>query len=637
VAPVRSRDPTRAEEISIRPPLRIPAVAVLLSVAALFASAPRAEAITACTALQDSVDTASTGQTIPINFEYLDCSIHVTGKVLTFQGTTPDAGFKGHGSGSIVSVVGSAAGASFRDLTFRGGATASDGGAISADSVASVEILRSRFFGNSAQAGGAVSLNTSGAGPIAIRDSTFGSASPGTANHASATGGGVNIITGAGPVIVERSTFAGNAAAAGGGLYVSAQIPVVRDDTFTGNAAIQQSGGGASIFSGSSAEITRSKFIGNSVASPVASSSQRFGGGLGVFSQGTITQTGNLFRDNTLTFNRTSADSFPSGGGGEFASSAVVSRNDTFVHNSVRNLAAGGEEAEGGGLFVFGCVSVPNAPRTTVRGENLVAAANSVGAGGEGAGVYIGCGTNPVDFTLLDSTIAGNTGGSPLDGGATDTLRLINSIVSAGGKALSVKGFASKAGAFSDACGTGGHALSGAGNLCVDPRLKNAAGGDVHQTSKSPTRDRGSNARVPAGLTSDFEGGARITDAEPNGYAIVDIGADETPTGRLLISSLKLSKGTFRASGRHPGTTIAFTITGPSPVRFSVARILSQNKLRAVGSFLHTAQAGRNHFKFTGRIGHTKLSPGRYRLTVKAKNRLNNRSNSASITFVIAN
>jgi hypothetical protein len=63
--------------------------------------------------------------------------------------------------------------------------------------------------------------------------------------------------------------------------------------------------------------------------------------------------------------------------------------------------------------------------------------------------------------------------------------------------------------------------VSGTGNICKDPLLKNVAGNDVHQTSASPTFDTGNSALVPSGLTQDYEGDPRISGAR------VDIGADE--------------------------------------------------------------------------------------------------------------
>ncbi|MEA2207349.1 MAG: hypothetical protein QOE77_4125, partial [Blastocatellia bacterium] len=74
---------------------------------------------------------------------------------------------------------------------------------------------------------------------------------------------------------------------------------------------------------------------------------------------------------------------------------------------------------------------------------------------------------------------------------------------------------------FSDACDPAPVPHVGEGNICADPLLVAPAAGDVHETGLSPTVDAGSNALVPAGLTLDYEGNARILGAR------VDMGADE--------------------------------------------------------------------------------------------------------------
>jgi hypothetical protein len=44
------------------------------------------------------------------------------------------------------------------------------------------------------------------------------------------------------------------------------------------------------------------------------------------------------------------------------------------------------------------------------------------------------------------------------------------------------------------------------------------------------------------------------------------------------------------------------------------------------GSFTIAAKAGKNRFKFRGRIGGRKLKPGRYRLNSRATDKAGNRS-----------
>jgi hypothetical protein len=355
------------------------------------------------------------------------------------------------------------------------------------------------------------------------------------------------------------------------------------------------------------------------------------GGGLSAAADGGVTQSDNVFKNNVLSYNMP-VPVFDSGGGGEWVNpgTQLTSRRDRFVGNSTTNTNAMGPETGGGALYVLGCASSP----PTARLEDLVAAGNHVGTPGDGSGVYDGCPSQPVTLRVSDSTIAANTGGGQIDGGDTDHLQMQNSIIAPALGTPAINGFATRAVSFSDTCRASGPKLSGAGNICADPRLKNAGAGDIHQTSKSPTRDRGSNALVPSGLSTDFEGGKRITDYQPDGKAIVDMGADETLTGTLIVRGLHV--GRLRLTGKHRGTRITYSITGPARVTYTFTRLLPHRKTRGAGSFAKNAgKAGKQSVRFSGRVGHHTLAPGSYKLTVTAKNRLNNRSRKTTTKFAV--
>ena len=66
------------------------------------------------------------------------------------------------------------------------------------------------------------------------------------------------------------------------------------------------------------------------------------------------------------------------------------------------------------------------------------------------------------------------------------------------------------------------------GNVNVDPRFVNQAGGDLHLQASSPMIDAGTNgvAGLPA---TDVDGQTRIQDGNGDNNAVVDIGADEVP------------------------------------------------------------------------------------------------------------
>jgi hypothetical protein len=66
--------------------------------------------------------------------------------------------------------------------------------------------------------------------------------------------------------------------------------------------------------------------------------------------------------------------------------------------------------------------------------------------------------------------------------------------------------------------------LPGEGNICDDPRFVDPANGDYHLRSDSPCIDKGTNENAPE---TDFEGDPRPFDGDSDGFAVVDMGADE--------------------------------------------------------------------------------------------------------------
>jgi hypothetical protein len=300
------------------------------------------------------------------------------------------------------------------------------------------------------------------------------------------------------------------------------------------------------------ATLTANRFIGDGINT--ATGREAFGGGLflGNSSQAEIlvsaTQRGNVFEEDTISSPTPSA---VYGGGGEWAPSIdLASTDDSFVKDSLPGPQGASASSEGAGLGVITAECAKEATASAVL-DNVVVVANSIGAaseGGEseGAGIYAGCfPTHPnghFHLTLNDSTVSGNQapgGVAGIDGEDTDQLALTNSIVASPPGQADIGGFRAVAGgslasSFSDACAPGTSTntpLPGEGNICAEPQLE----ANGKETSSSPTIDAGSNALVPAGLTTDAFGDARIlaghSGCSQSFPAIVDMGADEfTPS-----------------------------------------------------------------------------------------------------------
>lgn len=528
--------------------------AAALACGACLAAAPAALAAaktTDCTNLQATLDGAENGDVITLDNGGAACagSFTLPAKAAPFKFT-----LQGAGAGATLTaagmpnriLTGDATGGNeidvtLRNLTFIDSSPASgSGGAISLTHHVSATIDQDRFFRNTApDAGGAVHISSDKNGDmIAITDSVFGDGTSAGGNGAGNDSGAAYVVSTNGtPVDIRGNTFASNAADNGAGA-VDAQITsmsslTVDDNTFAGNSGAGN-GGGAEL-QGRDLTVRRNTFTRNRLHGEAFGGS---GAGLSVFGFGggeaTLTQSGNRFDGNAI-LGPTAAD-VGVRGGGEFLSNAQLdSTGDRFTNNSLPAVSGTGE-AEGAGLSIEGCQGVPAIPSQV---KDLVAAGNAIAGEGHGAGVYVGCNPGPAALTMLDSTVSGNRAGSGdesaagLWGGPDDTLTLRNSIVAGNIGAADLFGFASKSVTASDACAPG--PFPGANNICAAPFLANPGPGhgDAHETQFSPTIDHGSSAMVPPGLTTDFEGDARIV-----GPA-VDMGADEFTAPSVVTGAAK--------------------------------------------------------------------------------------------------
>jgi hypothetical protein len=417
------------------------------------------------------------------------------------------------------------------------------------------------------------------------------------------------------PYVFDHDTFTNDSNTGtgtnGGALSVTlapASCPVLTtpDVTFAGstftndsavgtdgnNGALDGGGGGAALdlecpqAAGISATvaITGNTFSGDTVSAPSGRSRQ--GGGLWigvgrhqVAAQNMITQSVNVFDHDSITG---TGGSYL--GGGEYtAGDDITSDRDSFVANSIPGPSTSTLSSEGGGLATLGGGGCTLSAPTTSQFTNLVVTGNSIaaptatgtGATVEGAGIYAGCNANGAGYhlTLTNATVSGNTASGTgavtgVDGEATDSLVLQNSIVFGDSGGAEIGGFgAGVTSSFSDVCASGSTTtpFAGTGNICTDPTLADIGNGDLHETASSPTIDAGSNALVPTGVTSDFFGVPRILAGKFGDSPTVDIGAAEFAPPAPVNSGLPVISGTpvegqtlSTTNGTWNGTTNAF-------------------------------------------------------------------------------
>jgi hypothetical protein len=430
-----------------------------------------------------------------------------------------------------------------QNLSFRDGNVIGDGGALDITGESSVGLRSSSFFNNHATGkGGAVHLSQvapfpgSVLGGFGLSDDVFGSQSDAAEGNSAATGGAVSIEIPKDPNNssgINGSTFANNQATGNGGAYafvLSGSGGTNPNFSLSGNVVVDNKaggfgGGGYAVGEIGSLHVDSERYEGNSVE-PITGylSGDHFGGGL-YLGGGLPDLRHNVFRNNAI---KAFPDGGDLGGGGVAVDGPDVHVQSEYTRvdgNTVAGLPpASAFESEGGGIFF-------SSGGGRWDGFLDAIAGNSVGAGGEGGGIYVGAPVASASLELAETTVAGNSSGglfAGISGGAQDDLLLWNSIVYNG--ADDIGGFDQFDVQYSDACDDGPFAFDGPGNICSDPLL--VGGGDVHQTAHSPTIDRGSDELM--GMVGgernaeDYEGDPRPTDGDGDGHT-VDMGADESP------------------------------------------------------------------------------------------------------------
>jgi hypothetical protein len=459
--------------------------------------------------------------------------------------------------------------------------------------------------GNSAQGGaggggGGRSLGAGGSGGTGLGGGLY--AAQGTVTLSNDTLSGNSAQGGAGgPNLYYGGPGGQGGTGAGGGLYVTQDTATLSNDTLSGNVA--QGGGG-----GDAGELRSNYYAGNG-----GGGGNGLGGGLyadqgsatlsndtlsGNSAQGGAGGSAGPFSTNNYYAGNGGNAGSASGGGLYVAGGSATLTNDTLSGNSAQGGggAAGGSvtgghnhagnggnggNASGGGLDVAG-------GSATLSNDTL--SGNSAQGGGGGHGGH-------GDTNEGNGGNGGNASGGGLYIVSGSTVALANTLIAQDTLAAGTRGWAYGLG-FGSAGSASGPDVSGSvapsdHDLVGDgtgSNLTNGVNGDQVGTSASPLNpvlgplqnnggptqtmallpgspalDAGSNALLPAGLTTDQRGFARISGAA------VDIGAYEKQLPTL--STAPLPDGTYGAAygqiltateGGYQGT-FSFAVTAGTP------------------------------------------------------------------------
>jgi len=524
-------------------------------------------------------DGGLSGQTVTLSGTHLTIDKDITLDGDLDDNGTPDITVSGNSTSRVIYTTGLTAAARVEGLTMTGGIPAgalSDGGGMY-NAFSSPAIANCTFSNNSGNLGGGmynfqsspsvtnctfsnnaammINLTDAVGGGICnnqssptITDCTFSN------NTAVDWGGGIANVASSSPIITG-CTFNGNSATnaggvgTGGGIYNGSSSPTITGCTFSSNSA----DGGAGVFNtASSPTITSCNFSSNNAdygggiwnysSSPTITSCN-FTSNTAVYGGGGIYNTDSSLPTITnCTFSGNTASRY---GGGMYNSESTLTITGC---NFTANTADGGgiDDAIGGGMYnykstptITSCTFLDNAATTTgvwisLGGgitnidsssniTNCTFSGNSAEAGG---GMY----NAPSSPTLTNCTFYGNSatyGGGIYNIGAS-TPNVTNCILwgDTGGEVYNDTSPPVPSPVVTYCDVQGGH--SGTGNIDANPLFANAGGGDYHLLPTSPCIDVGSNDAIPAGVTEDFEGDARIIDGDGDGSAVVDMGVDET-------------------------------------------------------------------------------------------------------------
>lgn len=296
-------------------------------------------------------------------------------------------------------------------------------------------------------------------------------------------GGGIRIHNSS--PSIRGNIIIGNRACTGPGISVRSGSPVIEENTIANNSQAGCGGGtggaGIGIVGDSTAVVRRNYIVNNTIGAA--------GGGISLFAAGAVTIEFNVIAANTASI-----------GGGIW----IVNQSSAKI---VGNLIVRNQAREGGGVYWSpggGGLRLGNntiAFNDSPKGSGVLAAGFDAGAALYNNAIIAAAGQTAVhcgDFNDL-----------------TAPLLRSNNVFSATGTSYG---------------GTCGNPTGTNGNISADPLFAHPAADDFHLLPGSPNIDAGDNT-APSLPSVDLDGHARVLGANGGGAAVVDIGADEAPTG----------------------------------------------------------------------------------------------------------
>ena len=372
-------------------------------------------------------------------------------------------------------------------------------------------------IGNSAELDGGGVYHASGT--MYVSESTFGDFAGGNPdiaerNTAGRYGGGFYNQSGS-PVFSGSNYIANNTAKRGGGFYNQSGDPVFETPTvndgdwddyteFSGNV-VQEAGGG--MYSAAGNPSLRGVEFYSNAGQP---NSQAYGGGMFIASGAPV-----------LTLVGFDSNSSVSHGGGLHIAGGTPKILGSYFYEN--EALFGGAVSVGGGS--------PSFVNTEFYGNTTI---NTADPNQRGGALYQWLGTTPAPATsIINCTFAQNDayagkGGAIYNTGGT--IKIGNSILWDDGSEEIVTVTANKVTATYSDIEMASGVFSGTGNINDDPKFIDIDNDNLHLIGfQSPAVDKGSNALVPAGTPTDYEGRPRFYNyADPLAAdAPVDMGAYE--------------------------------------------------------------------------------------------------------------